>query len=149
MKTLFLFAILSVSPFCYGQQIGTPGYIQSNSDAYFVKPSQTILDVKMGLKKIPAFEVGVKSQHKGTDLSQSENHNINMAYNLKSPLGDFKVAASNTKLQNQYDSKKSLSASYLLKNQWGQFELSYRDFNVSNISHQNEKALVASGSFKF
>ena len=151
MKTLYLISILSLSSCCLGQYIQAPTYVPTQkSDSYFVKPSQTILDAKVNFKKIPSFEMGIKSLHKGTDLSQSETHNINMIYNLKSSLGDFKLAANNTKLQNNFDSKKSLSASYLLKNQWGQFELSYKDaiFDPKNIQSGN-KALVVSGSFSF
>ena len=150
MKTLFLIAILSISPFCYSQQNGFPGYTQNNyPESYFIKPSQTLLNANVRLRKLPGFEVKIDSLHKGTDLSASEKHDLKMGYNIKSPFGTFNFSAGNTKMQGYLEDKKSLSASYVLKNNWSDFRFSYENNNnlIPNSNKFSDPKLVVSGSF--
>ena len=150
MKTLFLIAILSISPFCYSQQNSIQGYTQNPySESYFIKPSQTVLNANVRLKKLPGFEVKIDSLHKGTDLSASEKHDLKMGYNLKSPFGTFNFSAGNTKTQGYLEDKKSLSASYAIKNKWSDFRFSYENSNslVPNSNKFSDPKLVVSGSF--
>ena len=150
MKSLFLIAFLSISPFCYGQQNGVPGYLNNPySESYFIKPSQTLLNANVKLKKIPGFELKVDSSHKGTDLSASEKHKLLIGYNIKSPIGILNFSAGNTKIPGYIDDKKSLSASYLFKNNWSNFSLSYENNNnlIPNSNKFNDPRLVVSGSF--
>ncbi len=150
MKSLFLLAFLSISPFCYGQQNGVPGYLHNPyNESYFVKPSQTILNANVKLKKLPGFEFKIDSLHKGTDLSASEKHDLKMGYNLKSPIGTFNFSAGNTKIPGFIEDKKSLSASYVIKNKWSDFKFSYENNNnlIPNSNKFNDPRLVVSGSF--
>ena len=129
MKLPFLLLVLSLSPFCWSQQIGQ-GFTQNPySDSYYVKPSQTILNANVKLKKIPGIEFKLDSIHTGTDLSQSQRHDIQMRYNLKTPIGALNLSANNTKMPGYLDDKKTLSASYLFKNNWSALNLSYENNN--------------------
>ena len=96
MKTHFLFLALSLSSLCYGQGIGNNFSQNPYSDSYYIKPSQTILNANVKLKKIPGIEFKLDSLHTGTDLSQSQRHDLKMGYNLKTPIGLLNVSANNT-----------------------------------------------------
>ena len=151
MKSLFLIAFLSISPFCYGQQNGV-GYLNNPyNESYFIKPSQTLLNANVKLKKIPGFELKVDSFHKGTDLAQSEKHDLKMGYNLKSTLGIVNISANNTKIPGYIDDKKSLSASYLFKNNWSNFIFSYENNNILDpkTNRFSDPTFKVSGSFIF
>ena len=52
-----------------------------------------------------------------------------MGYNLKTPIGALNLSANNTKMPGYLDDKKSLSASYLFKNNWSALNLSYENNN--------------------
>ena len=56
MNALFIFSLLSLSPFCYHQQNGFAFTQNPYSESYFIKPNQTILNANVKLKKIPGFE---------------------------------------------------------------------------------------------
>ena len=149
MKLPFLLLVLSLSPFCWSQQIGQ-GFTQNPySDSYYIKPNQTLLNANVKLKKIPGFEFKVDSLHTGTDLSQSQKHDLKMGYNFNSPIGLLNISANNTKLPGYMDDKKSLSASYLFKSKWSSFSFSYE--NNNNLDTKTNKfsdpIIRVSGSF--
>jgi hypothetical protein len=151
MKILFLFGILNLSTVCFAQQIGNVFTQNPYSDSYFVKPSQTILNANVKLKKIPGIEFKLDSLHTGTDLSQSQKHAIQMGYNLKTPIGALNVSANNTKLPGYLEDKKSLSASYVFKNNWSALNLSYENNNFldSKTNKFSDPVFRVSGSFIF
>ena len=72
-----------------------------------------------------------------------------MGYNIKSPIGTFIFSAGNTKMPGFVEDKKSLSASYVLKNKWSDFKFSYENNNnlLPNSNKFNDPKLVVSGSF--
>ena len=149
MKILFLLGIFSLSTCCFAQQIGH-GFTQDPySDSYFIKPSQTAINANVKLKKIPGIEFKIDSLHTGTDLSQSQKHAIQMGYNFKTPIGALNVSANNTKMPGYLEEKKSLSATYMFKNKWTVFSLSYENDNKidSKTNKFNDPRLVVSGSF--
>jgi hypothetical protein len=149
MKILFFLGVISLSTVCFAQQIGN-GFTQNPySDSYYIKPSQTALNANVKLKKLPGFEVNIDSLHKGTDLSASEKHKLLMGYNYKSPIGTFNFSAGNTKMPGFVEDKKSLSASYVLKNKWSDFKFSYENNNnlLPNSNKFSDPRLVVSGSF--
>jgi len=151
MRIIFLLGILSLSTTCFAQQIGQ-GFMQNSySDSYFIKPSQTILNANVKLKKIPGIEFKIDSLHTGTDLSQSQKHAIQMGYNLKTPIGALNVSANNTKMPGYLDEKKSLSASYMFKNNWSALSLSYENNNYldSKTNRFSDPVFKVSGSFIF
>jgi hypothetical protein len=149
MKTQFLLLTLSLSSLCFGQQFGNNFSQNPYSESYFVKPNQTLLNANVKLKKLPGFEVNIDSLHKGTDLSASEKHKLLMGYNYKSPIGTFNFSAGNTKMPGFVEDKKSLSASYVLKNKWSDFKFSYENNNnlLPNSNKFSDPRLVVSGSF--
>ena len=144
MKILFLLGTLSLSTVCFAKQIG-------QNDSYLLKPSQTALIANVKLKKLPGFEVNIDSLHKGTDLSASEKHKLLMGYNIKSPIGTFNFSAGNTKMPGFVEDKKSLSASYVLKNNWSALNLSYENNNHldSKTNRFSDPVFKVSGSFIF
>ena len=151
MKILFLLGILSLSTVCFAKQIGQ-GYTQNTySDSYYTKPSQTALNANVKLKKIPGIEFKLDSLHTGTDLSQSQRHAIQMGYNLKTPIGALNLSANNTKMPGYLDDKKSLSASYLFKNNWSALNLSYENNNYLDpkANKFSDPVFKVSGSFIF
>jgi hypothetical protein len=151
MKTQFLFLALSLSSLCFGQQIGNNFSQNPYSDSYYIKPSQTILNANVKLKKIPGFEFKVDSLHTGTDLSQSQKHDLKMGYNLKTPIGLLNVSANNTKMPGYLDDKKSLSASYVFKNNWSALNFSYENNNHLDpkANKFSDPVFKVSGSFIF
>jgi outer membrane usher protein FimD/PapC len=151
MKTQFLLLTLSLSSLCFGQQIGNNFSQNPYSDSYYVKPSQTILNANVKLKKIPGIEFKLDSLHTGTDLSQSQRHAIQMGYNLKTPIGALNLSANNTKMPGYLDDKKSLSASYLFKNNWSALNLSYENNNYLDpkANKFSDPVFKVSGSFIF
>ena len=151
MKTQFLLLTLSLSSLCFGQQIGNNFSQNPYSDSYYVKPSQTILNANVKLKKIPGIEFKLDSLHTGTDLSQSQRHAIQMGYNLKTPIGALNLSANNTKMPGYLDDKKSLSASYLFKNNWSALNLSYENNNYLDpkVNKFSDPVFKVSGSFIF
>jgi hypothetical protein len=151
MKTHFLFLALSLSSLCYGQQIENNFSQNPYSDSYYIKPSQTILNANVKLKKIPGIEFKLDSLHTGTDLSQSQKHAIQMAYNLKTPIGALNVSANNTKIPGYLDDKKSLSASYMFKNNWSNLNFSYENNNYLDpkTNRLSDPVFKVSGSFIF
>jgi hypothetical protein len=151
MKTQFLLLTLSLSSLCFGQQIGNNFSQNPYSDSYYVKPSQTILNANVKLKKIPGIEFKLDSLHTGTDLSQSQRHAIQMGYNLKTPIGALNLSANNTKMPGYLDDKKSLSASYLCKNNWSALNLSYENNNYLDpkANKFSDPVFKVSGSFIF
>jgi hypothetical protein len=144
MKILFLLGTLSLSTVCFAQQIG-------QNDSYLVKPSQTALNANVKLKKIPGIEFKLDSLHTGTDLSQSQRHAIQMGYNLKTPIGALNLSANNTKMPGFLEDKKSLSASYIFKNNWSALNLSYENNNYldSKTNRFSDPVFKVSGSFIF
>jgi hypothetical protein len=151
MKILFFLGAISLSTVCFAEQIGN-GFTQNQySDSYFIKPNQTMLNANVKLKKIPGFEFKVDSLHPGTDLSQSQKHAIQMGYNFKTPLGALNVSANNTKIPGYLDDKKSLSASYMFKNNWSNLNFSYENNNYldSKTSRFSDPVFKVSGSFVF
>ena len=151
MKTQFLLLTLSLSSLCFGQQNGNNFSQNPYSDSYYVKPSQTILNANVKLKKIPGIEFKLDSLHTGTDLSQSQRHAIQMGYNLKTPIGALNLSANNTKMPGYLDDKKSLSASYLFKNNWSALNLSYENNNYLDpkANKFSDPVFKVSGSFIF
>ena len=151
MKTQFLLLTLSLSSLCFGQQIGNNFSQNPYSDSYYVKPSQSILNANVKLKKIPGIEFKLDSLHTGTDLSQSQRHAIQMGYNLKTPIGALNLSANNTKMPGYLDDKKSLSASYLFKNNWSALNLSYENNNYLDpkANKFSDPVFKVSGSFIF
>ena len=151
MKTQFLLLTLSLSSLCFGQQIGNNFSQNPYSDSYYVKPSQTILNANVKLKKIPGIEFKLDSLHTGTNLSQSQRHAIQMGYNLKTPIGALNLSANNTKMPGYLDDKKSLSASYLFKNNWSALNLSYENNNYLDpkANKFSDPVFKVSGSFIF
>ena len=151
MKTQFLLLTLSLSSLCFGQQNGNNFSQNPYSDSYYVKPSQTILNANVKLKKIPGIEFKLDSLHTGTDLSQSQRHDLKMGYNLKTPIGLLNVSANNTKMPGYLDDKKSLSASYLFKNNWSALNLSYENNNYLDpkANKFSDPVFKVSGSFIF
>jgi hypothetical protein len=151
MKNLFLFGILSLSTVCFAQQIGN-GFTQNPySDSYFIKPSLTQLNANVKLKKMPGFEFKVDSLHTGTDLSQSQKHDLKMGYNFKTPIGALNVSANNTKMPGYIEDKKSLSASYMFKNNWSALNFSYENNNYLDpkTNKFSDPVFRVSGSFIF
>ena len=151
MKTQFLLLTLSLSSLCFGQQIGNNFSQNPYSDSYYVKPSQTILNANVKLKKIPGIEFKLDSLHTGTDLSQSQRHAIQMGYNLKTPIGALNLSANNTKMPGYLDDKKSLSASYVFKNTWSALNFSYENNNHLDpkANKFSDPVFKVSGSFIF
>ena len=151
MKTQFLLLTLSLSSLCFGQQIGNNFSQNPYSDSYYVKPSQTILNANVKLKKIPGIEFKLDSLHTGTDLSQSQRHAIQMGYNLKTPIGALNLSANNTKMPGYLDDKKSLSASYVFKNTWSSLNFSYENNNHLDpkVNKFSDPVFKVSGSFIF
>ena len=151
MKTQFLLLTLSLSSLCFGQQNGNNFSQNPYSDSYYVKPSQTILNANVKLKKIPGIEFKLDSLHTGTDLSQSQRHAIQMGYNLKTPIGALNVSANNTKIPGYLDDKKSLSASYMFKNNWSNLNFSYENNNYLDpkTNRFSDPVFKVSGSFIF
>ena len=151
MKTQFLLLTLSLSSLCFGQQIGNNFSQNPYSDSYYVKPSQTILNANVKLKKIPGIEFKLDSLHTGTDLSQSQRHDLKMGYNLKTPIGLLNVSANNTKMPGYLDDKKSLSASYMFKNNWSNLNFSYENNNYLDpkTNRFSDPVFKVSGSFVF
>ena len=151
MKTQFLLLTLSLSSLCFGQQIGNNFSQNPYSDSYYVKPSQTILNANVKLKKIPGIEFKLDSLHTGTDLSQSQRHAIQMGYNLKTPIGALNLSANNTKMPGYLDDKKSLSASYMFKNNWSNLNFSYENNNYLDpkTNRLSDPVFKVSGSFIF
>jgi len=151
MKTQFLLLTLSLSSLCFGQQSGNNFPQNPHSDSYYIKPSQTILNANVKLKKIPGIEFKLDSLHTGTDLSQSQRHAIQMGYNLKTPIGALNLSANNTKMPGYLDDKKSLSASYLFKNNWSALNLSYENNNYLDpkANKFSDPVFKVSGSFIF
>ncbi len=151
MKTHFLLFVLSLSSLCFGQQIGNNFSQNPYSDSYYIKPSQTILNANVKLKKIPGFEFKVDSLHTGTDLSQSQKHDLKMGYNLKTPIGSLNLSANNTKMPGYLEDKKSLSASYVFKNTWSSLNFSYENNNHLDpkANKFSDPVFKVSGSFIF
>ena len=151
MKIQSLLLVLSFSSLCYGQQIGNSFIQNPYSDSYFIKPSQTQLNANVKLKKIPGFEFKVDSLHIGTDLSQSQKHNLGMGYNFKTPLGALNISANNTKLPGYLEDKKSLSASYMFKSNWSNLSFSYENNNNLDpkTNRFSDPVFKVSGSFIF
>ncbi len=151
MKIHFLLLVLSFSSLCSGQQIGNNFSQNPYSDSYYIKPSQTVLNANVKLKKIPGFEFKVDSLHTGTDLSQSQKHDLKMGYNFKTPIGSLNVSANNTKMPGYLDDKKSLSASYVFKNTWSSLNFSYENNNHLDpkANKFSDPVFKVSGSFIF
>ena len=146
---LFIFTMI-ISSCSMGYQ--SQGIFQNPySDSYFIKPSQTLLNADVKLKKLPGFEVKIDSLHKGTDLSQSQKHDLKMGYNIKSPIGVVNLSANNTKMPGYVTDKKSLSASYVFKNNWSNFSLSYENNNYldAKTNKFSDPTFKVSGSFIF
>ena len=106
---------------------------------------------RIKLKKIPGIEFKLDSLHTGTDLSQSQRHAIQMGYNFKTPLGALNVSANNTKIPGYLDDKKSLSASYMFKNNWSNLNFSYENNNYLDpkTNRFSDPVFKVSGSFVF
>ena len=151
MKIQSLLLLLSFSSLCYGQQIGTSFIQNPYTDSYYIKPSQTQLNANVKLKKIPGFEFKVDSLHTGTDLSQSQKHNLGMGYNFKTPLGALNISANNSKMPGYLENKKSLSASYMFRSKNSIFDLSYENNNNfdSKSKRFSDPVLKVTGSFIF
>lgn len=148
MEIALLISMMMISTSAWSHQNQT--FLQNNSyEQYFVKPSQTILNANVKLKKIPGFEFKVDSTHLGTNLSQSQKHDLRMGYNIKSPLGTINLSANNTKVPGFYDSKKSLSAAYIFKNENSSFSLRYENNNHLDpkTNRLGDPSIIVSGSF--
>ena len=149
MKKICLTFLLFVSSSCFGQQSNLNLNQNQHSESYFIKPNQTLLNANVKLKKLQGFELKIDSLHKGTDLSASEKHKMLMGYIIKSPIGTFNFSAGNTKMPGFVEDRKSLSASYVLKNKWSDFTFSYENNNNlgPNSNKFSDPRLVVSGSF--
>ena len=151
MKLPLLITIILMSSTSWAYQNSQNLLHNPYQDSYFIKPSQTILNANVKLKKVPGIEFKIDSLHSGTDLSQSQKHDLSMGYNIKSPVGILNFSANNTKLPGYLEDKKSLSASYVFKNNWSNLSFSYENNNYLDPKTKkfSDPTLKLSGSFIF
>lgn len=100
MKLPFLLLVLSLSPFCWSQQIGQNIFVPTWQPKFNLYQTDTITNIKTTLqsKKYDALKVGYKSTVVGSDLKNSVDHDLNFNVGAKFLSGTLSASVANQKL---------------------------------------------------
>ena len=100
MKLPFLLLVLSLSPFCWSQQIGQNTFVPTWQPKFNLYQTDTITNIKTTLqsKKYDALKVGYKSTVVGSDLKNSIDHDLNFNVGAKFLSGTLSASVANQKL---------------------------------------------------
>ncbi len=99
MKIPFLLFVLSLTPFCYGQQNVTNTFVPTWQPKFNLYQTDTITNIKTVLqsKKYEALKVGYKSTVVGSDLKNSVDHDLNFNVGAKFLSGTLSASVANQK----------------------------------------------------
>lgn len=100
MKLPFLLLVLSLSPFCWSQQICQNTFVPTWQPKFNLYQTDTITNIKTTLqsKKYDALKVGYKSTVVGSDLKNSVDHDLNFNVGAKFLSGTLSASVANQKL---------------------------------------------------
>ena len=95
MKLPFLLLVLSLSPFCWSQQIGQNTFVPTWQPKFNLYQTDTITNIKTTLqsKKYDALKVGYKSTVVGSDLKNSVDHDLNFNVGAKFLSGTLSITS--------------------------------------------------------
>ena len=100
MKIPILLFVLSLTPFCYGQQNGSNTFVPTWQPKFNLYQTDTITNIKTTLqsKKYDALKVGYKSTVVGSDLKNSVDHDLNFNVGAKFLSGTLSASVANQKI---------------------------------------------------
>ena len=114
MKILSIIGLLSLSSFCYAQQIATPNFVPTWQPKFNLYNTDTITNIKTTLqsKKYEALKVGYKSTVVGSDLKNSVDHDLNFNVGAKFLSGTLSASVANQKIYGSMQDFTSTGLSY-------------------------------------